>query len=96
MIKILLLFFHVLSLSVYSKTSDRPDPSSSVNAEEQISGLPGGSAGAAYSVKTQKRSIKIPAIMAPAENALPASCADSLGGKGSANFTACEAARKTR
>jgi len=92
MIKILLL----LSLSAFSQTMTKPDPNSQINAEEQANGLPGGSSGTAYSVRTQKRSIKAPAVIAPVENTTPANCADSLGGKGSATFTACEAAKKTR
>jgi hypothetical protein len=94
MLKILLVSSVVLSMNAFSQTQ-KPDPNSQVNAEEQVNGLPGGSAGAAYSV-TKKRSIKAPAVIAPVENTTPANCADSLSGKGSANFTACEAAKKTR
>jgi hypothetical protein len=95
MLKILLVSSVVLSMNAFSQTQNKPDPNSQVNAEEQVNGLPGGSAGAAYSV-TKKRSIKAPAVIAPVENTTPANCADSLGGKGSANFTACEAAKRTR
>lgn len=96
MLKILLVSSILLSMNAFSQTQNKPDPNSQVNAEEQVNGLPGGSAGAAYSVRTKKRSIKAPAIIAPVENTTPASCADSLGAKGSANFTACEAAKRTR
>lgn len=91
-----MLKFLLLSSLALSQTTTKPDLDSSINAEEQISGLPGGSAGAAYSVRTEKKTIKPPAVIAPAENVVPANCVDSLGGKGGANFTACEAAKKTR
>lgn len=92
------LFFFALTLSstCFSQTTIKPDPNSSINAQEQINGLPGGSTGAAYSVRTKKRSVKMPSHIAPVENLTPASCADSLGGKGGASFTACEAGKKTR
>jgi len=96
MLKILLLSSLFLSLNAFSQVDNKPDPDSQVNAQEQINGLPGGSEGAAYSVRTKKRTIKMPAVIAPVENQSPANCADSLGAKGSANFTACEAAKKTR
>lgn len=96
MIKSLLISSLFLSLSAFSQTLTKPDPHSQINAEEQVNGLPGGSSGSAYSVRTKKRSLQAPAIVAPAENTTPANCADSLGGKGSATFTACEAAKKTR
>lgn len=95
MLKILLVSSILLSMNAFSQTQNKPDSNSLVNAEEQVNSLPGGSAGSAYSVR-KKKSIKVPAIIAPAENTTPASCADSLGGKGSANFTACEAAKRTR
>ena len=94
--KILLLRFVFLSANAFSQIENKPDPNSEVNAQEQINGLPGGSEGAAYSVRTKKRALKAPAMIAPAQNLFPANCADSLGGKGSANFTACEAAKRTR
>lgn len=96
MLKVLLVSSLFLSLNAFSQTTIKPDPTSQVNAQEQANGLPGGSAGGAYSVRTKKRTIKVPPVIAPAENQSPASCADSLGGKGGANFTACEAAKKTR
>lgn len=96
MLKILLLSSLFLSFNAFSQNENKPDPNSQVNAEEQVNGLPGGSQGSAYSVRTKKRTIKMPAVVAPVENQSPASCADSLGSKGSANFTACEAAKKTR
>jgi hypothetical protein len=96
MLKILIISSVFLSLNAFSQIDNKPDPNSQINAEEQAHGLPGGSAGSAYSVRTKKRSLKVPAVVAPVENHSPASCADSLGGKGSANFTACEAAKKTR
>lgn len=96
MFKIILFISIILSTSAFSQ-STKPDPDSQINAEEQINSLPGGSAGAAYSVRTQKRTtIKAPAVIAPAENITPANCADTLGAKGSATFTACEAAKRTR
>lgn len=96
MLKILLVSSIFLSMNSSSQAQNKPDPNSQINAEEQINSLPGGSAGSVYSVRTKKKSIQTPAILAPVENTTPASCADSLGGKGSANFTACQAAKKTR
>lgn len=96
MLKILFLSSLFLSLNAFSQVDNKPDPDSQVNAQEQINGLPGGSEGSAYSVRTKKRTIKMPAVVAPVENLSPANCVDSLGSKGSANFTACEAAKKTR
>lgn len=97
MYRFLAIFSCLISLTVYSQTAEKADPHSQVNAEEQAMGLPGASAGSPYSVtKTKKRTIKVPPVIAPTENTLPANCADSLGGKGSATFTACEAGKKTR
>ncbi len=96
MIKIFLLSTMFLSLGAFAQTQTKPDPTSQVNAEEQIHGLPGSSTGAAYSVRTKKRTITMPSNVAPVENTTPANCADSLGSKGSATFTACEAGKKTR
>lgn len=96
MIKNLLIASLLLSFSAFSQTMTKPDPSSQINAEEQAHGLPGGSTGSAYSVRTKKRVLQAPAVIAPVENMTPANCADNLGGKGSATFTACEAAKKTR
>lgn len=96
MLKVLLLSSIFLSLNAFSQTQNKPDPNSQVNAEEQVHGLPGGTEGTAYSVRTKKRTIKMPEVVAPVENHSPANCVDSLGSKGSANFTACEAAKKTR
>lgn len=96
MLKNLLLGSLFLSVNAFAQMDNKPDPDSQVNAQEQVNGLPGGSEGAAYSVRTKKRTIKMPAVVAPIENHSPANCADSLGAKGAANFTACEAAKKTR
>jgi hypothetical protein len=96
MLRILFLCSVLLSINAFSQTMIRPDPNSQINAQEQVNGLPGGAVGSAYSVRTKKRAIKAPSFIAPVENPTPANCADSLGGKGSATFTACEAARKTR
>jgi len=95
MFKILILSGIVLSTSALSQTT-KPNPDSQVNAEEQVNSLPGGSAGAAYSVRTKKSTIKAPPIIAPVENTTPANCADALGAKGGATFTACEADKRTR
>jgi len=92
--KLLLLCSFVFSVNVHSQTYTKPDPNSSINAEEQVNGLPAGKG--AYSVRTKKRSVKIPSTIAPVENTTPANCADSLGGQGGANFTACEAGKRTR
>lgn len=96
MLKILLISSVFLSVNAFSQTPAKPNPDSQINAEEQIHGTPGGTTGTAYSVRTKKRTIKVPANVAPVENQSPANCADSLGSKGSANYTACEAAKKTR
>jgi hypothetical protein len=96
MIKILLIGSVFLSMNAFSQTVVKSDPNSEINAQEQANGLPGEASGSAYSVHTKKRSIQAPPVIAPVENTSPASCADSLGGKGSATFTACEAAKKTR
>jgi hypothetical protein len=95
MLKTILLSSFIFSLNAFSQT-DKPDPDSQINAEEQVNGLPGGSAGRSYSVRTKKTTIKAPDTIAPVENIVPANCADSLGAKGGANFTACEANKKTR
>lgn len=96
--KIIFLFLSLaqISLNIFAQQPAKSDPNSMVNAEEQINGLPGASKGKAYSVKTKKRVILVPANVAPVENTTPANCADSLGGSGSATFTACEAGKKTR
>lgn len=96
MFKLLILGLMVVSLNAFSQTVEKPDPNSPVNAQEQINGLPGNSPGTSYSVRTKKRAIVAPAVVAPVENHTPANCADSLGGKGSNTFTACEAGKKTR
>ena len=94
--KIIIASSLMLSINAFAQTPAKPDPNSSVNAQEQVNGLPGSSTGAAYSVRTKKRSVKMPSVIAPVENTTPANCADSLGGKGGATFTACEAGKKTR
>lgn len=96
MLKVLLLSLTFLSVSAFSQGESESDPRSDVNTQEQVNGLPGSSEGSAYSVRTKKRILKIPNVVAPVENHSPANCADSLGGSGSANFTACEALKKTR
>ena len=96
MLKILLLSSVFLCLNAFAQIENKPDPNSQINAQEQVNGLPGGSVEGAYSVRTKKRTIKMPSVVAPVENHSPANCADSLGSKGSANFTACEAAKRTR
>lgn len=96
MSKIYLLIFVLFSANAFSQVENKPDPDSQINAQEQINGVPGGSAGAAYSVRTKKRMMKAPPVIAPVENLSPANCVDSLGGSGGANYTACEAAKKTR
>lgn len=96
MIKILLLTSIIFSANAFAQTTNKPDPNSSINAEEQINGLPGGGSGKTYSVRTKKRSIKAPDVVAPVENTTPANCSSNLGANGSATFTACEAAKKTR
>jgi hypothetical protein len=95
MLKILFLSSALLSLGAFAQTT-KPDPNSSINAEEQVNGLPGGGKGTSYSVRTKKRAVVAPSIVAPVENTTPANCADSLGGSGSATFTACEAGKRTR
>ncbi len=96
MLKSLMILSFLFSVNAFSQTQ-KPDPNSPINAEEQIRSLPGGSAGTPYSVtKSKKGTVKMPPIVAPTENTLPANCADSLDGKGSATFTACEAGKKTR
>ncbi|MBY0413773.1 MAG: hypothetical protein K2Q18_06395 [Bdellovibrionales bacterium] len=47
-------------------------------------------------MKARKRTVVMPSSIAPVENHSPANCADSLGSKGGASFTACEAGKKTR
>lgn len=96
MFKILLLSFVFLSANAFSQVDKKPNPDSQVNAQEQINGLPEGSQGGNYLIRTKKRTIKVSPVIAPVENQSPANCADSLGGKGSANFTACEAAKRSR
>ena len=96
MFKVLVLSFVFLSANAFSQVESKPNPDSQVNAKEQVNGLPEGSQGGAYLIRTKKRTIKLSPVIAPAENQLPANCADNLGGKGSANFTACEAAKRTR
>lgn len=96
MIKIFLLTSIIFSVSIFAQTTNKPDPNSSINAEEQINGLPGAGSGKSYSVKTKKRAIKAPDIVAPVENTTPANCSSNMGGSGSATFTACEAAKRTR
>ena len=84
-----------ISSNSFAQSTSKPNPDSSVNAEEQVNGLPGSTKDQAYLVR-KKRSLKAPTIVAPVENLSPASCADSLGASGGANFTACEANKKTR
>lgn len=96
MLRVLLLSSLFLTANAHAQTTEKPNPDSSVNAEEQVNGLPGAGAGRAYSVRTKKSVLQVPSKIAPVENHAPANCADSLGAKGSANFTACEAAKKTR
>ena len=96
MLKIILATSLLFSLSAFTQTLEKPDPNSQINAEEQVNGLPGGSEGAAYSVRTKKSATKTPSNIAPVENTTPANCASSMGGKGDATFTACEAGKKTR
>lgn len=88
MLKILVVSFVVLSLNAFSQTPNNTDSKEEVKDPD--------SSRAAYLVRTKKKTIQAPAIIAPVENLTPANCADSLGGKGSANFTACEAGKKTR
>jgi hypothetical protein len=92
--KILLLGCAILSMGVSAQTVEKPNPNSPINAVEQIHGLPGGSKGTAYSVKTKKKVNETPSNIVPMENTTPANCADSMGGKGGASFTACEAQKK--
>lgn len=95
--KIIVLTFLTLSISAFAQTPAKPDPNSMINAEEQINGLPGAGDGKSYSVRTKKRAVKAPDSIAPViENDSPANCASNMGGKGAANFTACEAAKKNR
>ena len=48
-------------------------------------------------VKAKKKKFSLPVVIAPATSNAAANCADNLGkGSGSANFTACEAGKKTR
>jgi hypothetical protein len=97
MLKIICISTFLLSVNSFSQTPVKPDPSSQINAVEQVHGLPGGAKGKAYSVKTTKRkSLKTPDNFAPVENTTPANCSDSLGGSGGATFTACEAGKRTR
>lgn len=97
MLKSFMILSFLFSTNAFSQSTQKPDPNSPINAEEQVRGLPGGSSGTPYSVtKSKKGTVKMPPIVAPAENTLPANCADSLDGKGSATFTACEAGKKTR
>jgi hypothetical protein len=97
MLTLIILSSALFSTNVYSQTLEKPDPNSQINAQEQVNSLPGAaSGGGAYSVRTRKTSVKVPSNIAPVENTTPASCADSLGSKGSATFTACEAGKKTR
>ena len=96
MLKIFLASSVICSMNAFSQTPVKPDPNSQINAQEQINSLPENSKGGAYSVRIKKNLMKAPPIIAPVENISPANCADSLGGKGSATYTACEAAQKTR
>lgn len=94
--KIILLTVVFLSVNAYSQMENKPDPDSQVNAQEQVHGLPGGSKTGAYLIRTKKKTIKLPAAITPVQNLSPANCADSLASNGGANYTACEAAKKTR
>lgn len=97
MFKIICFGAFLISHSTFAQITVKPDPSSQINAEEQIHGLPGNGKGRAYSVKTtKKKTLKTPENFAPVENTTPANCSDSLGGSGSATFTACEAGKRTR
>lgn len=96
MITIIILSSALFSANAFSQAVEKPDPNSQINAQEQINSLPEAASGGAYSVRTRKTSLKVPSNFAPVENIAPASCADSLGSKGSATFTACEAGKKTR
>ena len=95
MLKILILSSLLISMNAIAQTT-KPDPTSSINAEEQVNGLPGGKSGTGYSVRAKKKSVTAPDVVAPVENHTPANCADSLGAKGSATFTACEAGKRSR
>jgi hypothetical protein len=96
MLTIIILSSALFSANAFSETQEKPDPNSQINAQEQVNSLPGAGSAGAYSVRTRKSSVKAPVNIAPVENITPASCADSLGSKGSATFTACEAGKKTR
>lgn len=96
MLKVFLLSVFLISTNGFTQTT-KPDPTSQINAEEQVNGLPGGASGTTgYSVRTRKKTVTAPAVVAPVENHTPANCADNLGAKGSATFTACEAGKRTR
>lgn len=97
MLKIFLISTMFLSIAAFAQMDAKPDPNSTVNAEEQANGLPGGASGRAYSVRAKARAIKAPPVIAPVQNTTtPANCADSLGGSGANTFTACEAAKRSR
>lgn len=93
MLKILLSCLFFFSLNAFPEMPAKPDENSQINAREQINGLPGGEKTGAYLIKTKKKTLKTPSFFAPVKNNLPANCVDALG---SNNFTACEAAKKTR
>lgn len=95
MLKVFLLSAFLISTEGFTQTN-KPDPTSQINAEEQVNGLPGGASGTGYSVRTRKKTVAPPEAVAPVENHTPANCADNLGAKGSATFTACEAGKRTR
>ena len=95
MLKILILSSFFITVSGFAQTT-KPDPTSSINAEEQVNGLPGGKSGTGYSVRAKKKAVTAPEVVAPVENHTPANCADNLGAKGSGTFTACEAGKRTR
>lgn len=62
MLKVLLVCSLFFSFNAFSQIENKPDPDSQVNAQEQANGLPGGSEAAAYSVRTKKRMMKMPAV----------------------------------
>ncbi len=95
MFKLVFILSVFFSINCFSQTTSKPDQGSAINAEEQVNGLPGSTKAGAYSVR-KKKPVQIPTSFAPAENLSPAACADSLGQTGGANFTACEANKKSR
>jgi hypothetical protein len=95
MFKILLVSSFIFSLNAFSQTPVKPDLDSSVNAVEQIHGQEGNNSKSIYSVKKNKKKIKVfTNAITPLENTTPANCSDSLEGKGGANYTACQGNKK--